>query len=596
MEIEKLDFQALYGGLTSPVVVCDTGSSDFTVVFMNEAARSALSYRDEGKDKLFRIFPIKEKMQQKAFLQKMESKEPIKDWAVKVETHIGTVIPVVVNANRICLGGEAFLLLTFGREEKENTESCQNSLKIQNVLFDILCAIHYTVDIDLSIQRVLSLLGRCLDVSRVYIFEETGRGTVSNTYEWCGEGVCLEIKNLQEISHGTFGREEIMVKGGKFSVDDIRELNEADWRILEPQGIKSLFILPLYDKEFPLGFVGVDECRYHRKWNNYEENLLQGVTSILSSLLGRKRIEQKVKNSLQVLRKVLNNMDALIYVSDIETYQILFANEKLKEVFQDNEIEGKICWQALQRGQGGPCDFCPVKKLQRTKPNGEITYEPGILRSEIKSTRDHRWYYISDCIIQWLDGRKAHLESAVEFTERKKAEEQLELHASRDMLTGIYNRKWGYQLLERELEYIEKQGLYMSLCFVDIDNLKLVNDTYGHSSGDVLLKEIVSVMKGGIRDSDIFFRWGGDEFILVLERCHYPSACSILEKIEKELDKINSLRKYPFELSFSYGIEEFRAGSHGTLEAMIELVDAKMYQNKMKKKRLTLPYEYDIEK
>jgi PAS domain S-box-containing protein len=117
-------------------------------------------------------------------------------------------------------------------------------------------------------------------------------------------------------------------------------------------------------------------------------------------------------------RLVMDSLDALVYVSDMNTYEILFINEHGRKKFDD--ITGKICWQSLQKGQSGPCPFCTNKYLLggEGKPGRIYTWE-------FQNPESGNWFYIQDRAIKWVDGRIVRLEVATDISERKLSETML---------------------------------------------------------------------------------------------------------------------------------------------------------------------------
>lgn len=118
------------------------------------------------------------------------------------------------------------------------------------------------------------------------------------------------------------------------------------------------------------------------------------------------------------LLSILDGLEAIVYVSDMQTHEVLFANRYLRDALGD--VQGKICWQSIQVGQSGPCAFCTNSRL--CGPDGNPT---GVYAWEFQNTRNQRWYDIRDRAIRWVDGRLARLEIAVDITERKVTEQQL---------------------------------------------------------------------------------------------------------------------------------------------------------------------------
>ncbi|MBU0674116.1 MAG: PAS domain-containing protein [Proteobacteria bacterium] len=118
------------------------------------------------------------------------------------------------------------------------------------------------------------------------------------------------------------------------------------------------------------------------------------------------------------IMKILDSLDAAVYVTDMESHELLFVNQYIRDIFGD--IEGTICWQTLQNGQDGPCSFCTNDKLldENGEPAGEFVWE-------FCNTINNRWYHIVDRAIEWVDNRLVRLEIATDITERKRAQEAL---------------------------------------------------------------------------------------------------------------------------------------------------------------------------
>ncbi|MCI5161079.1 MAG: PAS domain S-box protein [Candidatus Electrothrix sp. AX5] len=124
------------------------------------------------------------------------------------------------------------------------------------------------------------------------------------------------------------------------------------------------------------------------------------------------------KKSRQRLKKILDTVDAMIYVADIDTYEILHTNRYIKKHF--GNIVGKTCWEAIQ-GQRAPCTFCQYQNISK---NDKIHPEAHVW--QIQNCRNGEWYECRDQGIQWVDGRTARIQVATNISERKKIEEERE--------------------------------------------------------------------------------------------------------------------------------------------------------------------------
>ncbi len=149
-----------------------------------------------------------------------------------------------------------------------------------------------------------------------------------------------------------------------------------------------------------------------------EENKISGAVHVVRDITDRKKAERKLEESQERLITVLDSLDAAVYVADMGSYEVLYANKYLRDMFGD--AEGKICWQALQRSQIGPCKLCTMNKL--LDPDGNPA---GVYSWEYNHVADGRCYSISDRAIRWVDGRIVRLEIATDITARKHTEEAL---------------------------------------------------------------------------------------------------------------------------------------------------------------------------
>lgn len=157
--------------------------------------------------------------------------------------------------------------------------------------------------------------------------------------------------------------------------------------------------------------------------------------------------------------------------------------------------------------------------------------------------------------------------------------------SSTDGLTGVYNRaKWDLEL-ERWLAYAKRYGVSLSVIFFDIDDFKNINDAFGHLAGDRVIIEIAEIVKNIIRKDDIFARWGGDEFMLLLPSTDQQQALNLAERLRA------SVADHRFEqvkrVTCSFGLA--MAGEHDSADNLVNRTDQLLYQSKLKgKNRVTV--------
>ncbi|MHC4756275.1 MAG: PAS domain-containing sensor histidine kinase, partial [Planctomycetota bacterium] len=144
------------------------------------------------------------------------------------------------------------------------------------------------------------------------------------------------------------------------------------------------------------------------------------LVAVHTDITDHKRAEDDLRESHMRFITVLDSLDALVYVVDMETYEILFVNNYGHDIWGD--VVGKTCWKTLQMGQTAPCEFCTNQKL--LDENGQPA---GVYLWEFQNTVNDQWYQCRDRAIRWTDGRLVRLEIAFNITERKEAEEALRL-------------------------------------------------------------------------------------------------------------------------------------------------------------------------
>ncbi|WP_331279456.1 GGDEF domain-containing protein [Thermotoga neapolitana] len=150
--------------------------------------------------------------------------------------------------------------------------------------------------------------------------------------------------------------------------------------------------------------------------------------------------------------------------------------------------------------------------------------------------------------------------------------------AMRDPLTDAYTRHYFNEWIFSHMAWLRRNQKKSVLVILDVDGLKMINDTYGHLMGDRALKEFVKTLKDTIRESDLVFRYGGDEFLLVLTESSKENVHSILERLKENLKRLD----LPFELSFSFGYEEI--DGFVPIERALGKADDLLYKNKFKKR------------
>ena len=163
-------------------------------------------------------------------------------------------------------------------------------------------------------------------------------------------------------------------------------------------------------------------------------------------------------------------------------------------------------------------------------------------------------------------------------------QEELRQHATEDELTCLANRRGFFALGEHQILVAARTRAAIALLFVDVDGLKGVNDSLGHSTGDLLLKEAADVLRETIRVSDIVGRLGGDEFCVLLIGDPEIDADRVVERIRETATTHNARPDRTYQVSFSIGVSSIAPGRTVTLEELIDAADESMYEDKRRKR------------
>ncbi len=346
----------------------------------------------------------------------------------------------------------------------------------------------------------------------------------------------------------------------------------------------------------------------HHTMELAEELILSGAADFISKPFRAEQLrrvcetaarrEDFIISNTQFAAKVKSlNQSRLQYKQILETHQHLL--DQLGTVIIELDSHGNICF--LNKAWEKLTGYLIVESLQHTFSDFmEISEIPGvqvlddlnaILSGEIKS---HSFEFKLKSALHeqlWVEAR---FETSIStdsnlrtisgtidnISARKKAQKDLEYLAMHDGLTGLFNRNY----FELELKLFTSTAARghgpHSLLYIDLDHFKIINDTLGHHQGDLVLKNISSLIKTRLRDSDVLSRIGGDEFALLLPNTDQQTALVLSEKICTLLDNYQcKLEGQVFKVNCSVGISEI-SGKEATAEEYMKQADIALYAAK----------------
>jgi diguanylate cyclase (GGDEF)-like protein len=166
--------------------------------------------------------------------------------------------------------------------------------------------------------------------------------------------------------------------------------------------------------------------------------------------------------------------------------------------------------------------------------------------------------------------------------ERHRLQKNLQNLSLMDDLTGLYNRRGFMALAEQHLRMIQRKGAAL-IVYLDLDDLKLINDSHGHLEGNRALIVTANVLRACFRQSDILARLGGDEFCVLMTDAAQDSDLQVRKRLQQRADFVNSLGSWKFRISFSVGIADVPVVHQPSLEQLLRVADAQMYEEKRNK-------------
>jgi diguanylate cyclase (GGDEF)-like protein/PAS domain S-box-containing protein len=179
-----------------------------------------------------------------------------------------------------------------------------------------------------------------------------------------------------------------------------------------------------------------------------------------------------------------------------------------------------------------------------------------------------------------IHGRAGICAVVTDLTDRKRAEDQVRSLSLLDELTGLFNRRGFITLAEQQLKLAHRLEGQLMLFFADLDGLKVINDTLGHVEGDRAIADAASVLRLTFREADILSRLGGDEFAVLASMTGDLDPRTISGRLQAKLDARNAQGDRPYHLSLSIGCVGYDVDEPRSIEALLALADAAMYQQK----------------
>jgi diguanylate cyclase (GGDEF)-like protein/PAS domain S-box-containing protein len=434
-----------------------------------------------------------------------------------------------------------------------------------------------------SLYEELLLLKQASETSAVFLYENNADTTVATQIMAITDTSPRRKKRSLHYKKHHLMRWKRRLQKGNYVNGCFRDYDRSKQRILHAYQIDSLLILPIFVSGKWWGFLGIGNSN-RQEMNETDVEMLSTVASIIGSAINNRQNMQSLEMSSTVFEHTMDGVlitnadNRIVHVNDsfenITGYaedDVLGKDPKLLKSGVHDKHFYKRMWNQLTQNDSWQGEITNRKK------NGEI--------------------YIEWLSVNVIRNNKGEVENFIGIFsdvthQRKDAQEQAYL-ATHDPLTGLSNRLLLNDRLDHAINHAYRFNKCIAVIFCDLDNFKPINDLYGHSAGDNILKGVAKEMKQLLRKEDTICRFGGDEFVILIEEL------KSFEYLEKILDKIRTISDIYFhieghdlQVGMSIGAALYPNDASSS-EALLKCADEAMYKAKKCGKNRIAYYQND---
>lgn len=489
----------------------------------------------------------------------------------------GTLFPVLLSGSAIKIDGKlrGMLGVYFDiTERKKIREELEESKEKYRLLLENQTDLVVKIDTE----------GRFLFVSPSYckIFGKTEEELLGNKFmplvhKDDRKATAKSMENLYKPSYTCYHEQRAKTKDGwRWLAWAAKSVLDKDGKVVE--------------------IVGVGRDITERKQNEKLQQVLYNISKAANSPISLNQLYKTIHQELGNIIDTTNFFIALVDYQKDEVCFPYFVDEKDKDFPIINFSETNfLTAYVIKTDQPLLVDYKKLKKMiaqRELNIVGTITDKSiwlGVpLKVEdrvigamaVQSYTDSKLYSKRD--IKIMEFVSEQVATAIE---RKRMEEELKRLAHYDTLTGAYNRGYGLELLQRQLKLSKRDKSPLLLAYSDLDNLKDINDEFGHEEGDKVMVQVAKLFKSILREVDIITRMGGDEFLVIFLDSSLNEIPIIRERLSKELARLNQISKKPYKIGFSTGFSNYNPANPQSMDELIRISDQMMYEEKKRKNK-----------
>ncbi len=457
------------------------------------------------------------------------------------------------------------LLPTYYEETITGNRSVLISAAYNKIMGKVIHAFFFSRDTKLVIDELLRIACDAFEMDRAYLYGKKNDELVRTHIYQPNLTDIASVKNIPLNSVDWHNMDRL---GSVRFVDDTSNEISENEKVFRPNDVKAYVQFPIILDDVIIGLGGFVSFK-PRVWSQEDQHILTDIAGIMNEIVIRQALETQLIISNTSFRAILDSIDDIVYVTDLETKELLYANKKLRNGYnmQENDYAGKTCWEVLRPDFKESCHFCQHHLL--CKDNSTV-------RHELYNSLANKWFDITDTMIEWEDGRKAVVMVCYDISKSKQEEamtkamlEELKLKTELNSfaLSTAKGFSWKYDLEEKTIEfsseisdiigyetnYFKNIENYISIV-LDEEKDDLLNKLQNYvlnKKGDIEIEHSVISQAGEIRTFFARGRFFNEEKSIVCGATLDITEMKKYEKLQQEL--VMNLQQQ--KLDYTYAVE-----------------------------------------